>query len=278
MQALTSVVVIAWFQKLMTKRSFLLLDLSVLTLIAVVAECLDTYLFSLFGQVYALSIALAMGAIAIYRWNALGLAVPSLAGLSSVLVRYLLGQKVTSGLWLAYSVGYLAMAVCLLWFLKAGSKDLINKKLSLQAGYYFSGALAVEALRSLCQIGNGDFWAIALSYYAYDLLNVLFGFLLFVVACHQKGMVVDMNSYLTSMAHKPISAVDREEKDNPLKLEEMAEQDDVNDAALLDGGTLSAEDLAKMTAPKNKAEHKETVFDKENAAAKRYHDEKSSRK
>lgn len=258
----------------MSKTAYKILDLVTLTVITAVAESLDVWVFNAFqSQFYALSIALAMGAIAIYRWNAWGLVIPVTAGASSVLVRFLLGQECSLGLWLAYTVGYLGMAVCLVWFIKKDKKTFL-KSFGHQAGYYFSGVVAVELVRTLCQITNGAFWKIALTYYALDLLNVFFGLLIFVIACHQKNLVVDMKDYLAGVTSQPSSATAREEKENVIKLEEMSESEDVNDAALLDGGTLSPEQLHEMNAPKDKAEHKESKFDQENAAVDKYHADK----
>ncbi len=258
----------------MSKNAYEFLDLLVLTVIAAVAECVDVYAFHRFSnQVYALSIACVMGMIAIYRWNALGLVVPVAAGASGVYTRMLLNQNVTLGLWLAFTVGYLALGVCLLWFIKR-DKWSLNKDPLFKYGYYFSGYIAVELLRAICQIGNGDFWKIALLYFALDLLNVLFGLVLWIIACKQGSLVVDMNDYLIRLHQAPESAVVREAKQNQLSLEEMAEADDVNDAALLDGGTLSEDDLHRMDEPFNKAQHKTSKFDQENQAIKDYQNRK----
>lgn len=254
----------------MSKKTYEFLDLVVLTLIAVVAESVDVYAFHAFhSQFFALSIALSMGAIAIYRWNAWGLVIPVTAGAASILVRFLAGEECPLGLWLAYTVGYLGLAVCLLWFVKGNKKRAISS-FWRQAGYFLSGAVAVELVRALCQIGNGDFWAIALQYYALDLLNVLFDLLIFVIACHQRSLVVDMNEYLIDVASKPSSALIREEKENPITLEEMSEAEDLNDAALLDGGTLDAEQLHQMNAPLEKEQHRSSKFDQENRAIDDY--------
>jgi hypothetical protein len=254
----------------MSKKAYEFLDLLALTFITVLAECVDVYAFTKFNtQVYALSIACVMGMIAIYRWNAFGLVVPVAAGAAGIATRMLLQQNVTLGLWLAYTVGYLALSVCLLWFIKK-DKWSLNKDPLFKYGYYFSGYMAVELLRAICQIGNGDFWTIALLYYALDLLNVLFGLLIWIIACKQETFVVDMNDYLVRLHAQPSSASVREEKQNQLSLEEMAEADDVNDAALLDGGTLSAEQLHQMDEPLNKTQRKTSRFDQENQAIEDY--------
>lgn len=261
----------------MSKKAYEFLDLLLLTVIAAVADSLDVYVFNVFkSQVYALSIACVMGMIAIYRWNAWGLVIPVVAGASSVLTRWFMKEDVTLGLWLAYTVGYLALGVCLLWFLKK-DKSTLNEDGLFKFGYFFSGYVAVELLRAVCQIGNADFWKTALSYFALDLLNVAFGLLLYLIACKQNGLVVDMNDYLVAIHSSPDSAQAREEQKNVIKLEEMSESSDLNDAALLDGGTLSPEDLHKMNEPLNRSQHKTSKFDQENQAIAAYHDKKNKK-
>ena len=252
----------------MSKNAYEFLDLLVLTVIAAVAECVDVYAFTKFGsQVYALSIACVMGMIAIYRWNAFGLVVPVTAGAAGVATRMLLGQSTTLGLWLAFTVGYLGLGVCFLWFLKKDKSTLRQDPL-FKFGYYFSGYAAVELVRAACQSGDGSFWTIAFLYYVTDLLNVIFGLVLWLIAIHQDNIVVDMNAYLLHLHSAP--AIARAEKQNQLTLEEMAEADDVNEAALLDGGTLSAEDLHRMDEPLKKAQHQVSRFDQENQAIEAY--------
>jgi len=254
----------------MSKNAYEFLDLLVLTVIAAVAECVDVYAFTKFGsQVYALSIACVMGMIAIYRWNAFGLVVPVTAGAAGVATRMLLGQSTTLGLWLAFTVGYLGLGVCFLWFLKKDKSTLRQDPL-FKFGYYFSGYAAVELVRAACQSGDGSFWTIAFLYYVTDLLNVIFGLVLWLIAIHQDNIVVDMNAYLLHLHSAPASAIARAEKQNQLTLEEMAEADDVNEAALLDGGTLSAEDLHRMDEPLKKAQHQVSRFDQENQAIEAY--------
>lgn len=261
----------------MSKNAYEFLDLMVLTIIAAVAECLDVYAFTSFASpVFALSIACVMGLIAIYRWNAFGLVVPVAAGAAGVLTRMLLSQKVTLGLWLAFTVGYLALGIVLFWFLKK-DKSTLNEDKFFKYGYYFSGYIAVEFLRAVCQIGNGDFFAIVWTYYALDLLNVAFGLVIWIIACKQPHLVVDMNSYLRQIHSAPSSALVRDEKKDAYKLEELSEASDVNDAALLDGGTLSAEDLHAMDAPLRKSEHRESRFDQENQALAAYRDSKEKK-
>ena len=85
---------------------------------------------------------------------------------------------------------------------------------------------------------------------------------------------MDMNDYLIRLHQAPESSAVREAKQNQLSLEEMAEADDVNDAALLDGGTLSEDDLHRMDEPFNKAQHKTSKFDQENQAIKDYQNRK----
>ncbi len=231
----------------MSKNSYQILDLAALTLIATAAEAVDVFVFHAFNSlVYSLTVAAVLGMIAIYRWNYWGLFIAPVAGAAGCLTRVVLGMSVTPGTWLAYTVGYLGLAICPVWFLFKG-KDNLNKDWLFKLGYYFSGYLAIELLRAACQIGSAEFWSAATSYFLFDLFNVGLGLLIWIVACVQKGLVVDMNDYLLHKVDAPSSALAREEIKNQYQLEEMTTSNNaLNDAALLDGGTLSTEQLRQM--------------------------------
>lgn len=111
----------------MSKKTYEIVDLAVMALLAALLEGLNVFAFTQFGIVatYSISVAAVFGMIAIYRWNYAGLPVAVIGGLGGLLVRLMLGQTMTTGLWLAYTVGYLALAVCPLWFLKK-DKGTIN--------------------------------------------------------------------------------------------------------------------------------------------------------
>lgn len=270
------------------RKSYEAFDLLIFTLIACVVESLNVYVFNTmtfkigdyyFNQVYTLSFACMLGMIAIFRWNAPGLFVAPLAGLSSLMVRYLLGQTMTVNLWLAYSVGYLGLFTCLLFFHKR-DKDVIRQDKGFMIFYYLAGYLTVEVVRAICQIGQADYWTLLLSYVSLDLLNIFFGLAVFFLALRQDGLVVDMNSYLVHLndLQTKLGGQDIVSKNVNINVEELAEENEINEAAVLDGGTLTKEDLRKLQENRRRFEHRETKYDRENREMETYRKQRKEAK
>lgn len=271
------------------------MDLAVFTLIACVVEAVNVFAFNLmkvnigkfqFNQVYTLSFAALLGMIAIYRWNAYGLAVAPLAGAASVLARTILKQNVTWNLWLSFTLGYLGLSVCLLFFYKReGGKIVFRDKDRLREDkvnmllYYLSGYLSVEVLRAFCQIGSVDYWLLLLNYIAFDLINILFGLGVLLIALKQDGLVVDMESYLLHLndIKKKLAGQEFASKNININVEELAEADDINEAAVLDGGTLSNDDLKRMEENRRRFENRHTKYDDENEEFDRYRKSKEAK-
>ncbi len=271
----------------MTKQNYRLFDLAVFTLIACVVEGINVLVFNLMkvqvgkyslNQVYTLSFACMLGMIAIYRWNAYGLFVAPLAGIVSICCRMFLQQSVTTNLWLSFSIGYLGLATCLLFFYKK-DKDKLRQDKGKMILYYLAGFLSVEVVRAFCQIGAEDYWLLLLNYVSFDMINIVFGGLVFYIALRQEGLVVDMESYLRHMknAQQKVAGQEFASKNININVEELAEADEINEAAILDGGTLSTEDLKKMEDNRRKFENRQTKFDQENQELEAYRKAKEAK-
>lgn len=263
----------------MSLRRYEAFDLGALTLIAAVLEALNTYAFFAFGTsaTFTLSIAAAVGMLAIFRWNLPGVVVAPIAGLASLLVRLLVGEEVTINLWIGYTVGYLGLAACLLWF-KFLPKEDIRKKWLYLAGFAITGYLAIDVVRTLSYLGSDYFLQAARFYFSWDLFNCLFAFFILLIASKQANLLVDMKEYVSKIANNPNSAIARQEQNEKNKLEGMSESSyDLNEAALLDGGTLSPEELKALQAPFDKERGKTSIFDEENKALKEYRDSKEKK-
>lgn len=271
----------------MNKTNYKIFDLFIFTLIASAVEGINVYAFSAlkihvngysFNQLFTLSFACVMGVIAIFRWNAFGLVVAPIAGITSVSVRLLLNQSVTVNLWLAYSLGYLGLAVCLLFFYKRNKKELRQDKPKMIV-YYLTGYLAVEVCRALCQIGSENYWSLLWNYVCFDLLNIIFGGIVFFIALRQDSLVVDMNTYLVELHdfQAKLGGQDIVSKNVNISVEELSEANEINEAAILDGGTLSNDDLRKMEAFRRKFENRESKYDKENEMLEDYRKNKEAK-
>ena len=271
----------------MTRKNYELFDLAIFTLIACVVEGVNVFIFNMmkitiggysFSQIYTLSFACVLGMIAIYRWNFHGLIVAPMAGLASLLVRLALTQDVSVNLWLSLTLSYFGLAVCLLFFRKRDKKTL-REDAGMMALYYISGYLAFELIRALTQIGSHDYWFMLFQYLAFDLLNIIFSGVVFFIALRQKNLVVDMNSYLDEMreSQKYLANQNIVSKNLSISVEELADHNEINEAALLDGGTLSNEDLKRLEENRRRIERRSTKFDREQEELKAYRREKEAK-
>lgn len=262
----------------MSKRQFEVLDLFFFSFIGALVECINLWAFSKFNGMFYISFAVVLGLIAMVRWNGWGIFVTIVTGASSVIYDLVVNGNVSTSWILANTIGYLPILFNLFWF-KGMRKKPQGKDYGYIIGYVITGFLLAEVGRSLCYIGGTtDIQVVLLRYFAYDLINIVIGILIYILACRQKDLVTDMNSYLIRTHTGTEESRVRNEQENYQSLEEMAEADEVSDIALLDGGTLSTEDLRVMNETKKKMEGKKSKYDVENEAIEKYQDSKKKSK
>lgn len=257
----------------MSKQKFKLIDLLFLSGLAIITEVAFAIAFNIvnvksgnntFGQILTLSFAPLIGMIAIYRWNQYGLIVAPIGGLASLITRVLLKQQLSIQLWLYYSLAYLGLVVCYL-FIRKKDKTLFRKDLGMMILYYFIGYISIEVLRAIVLIGSTNYLKLMSNFLMYDLINVFLSFLIYIVTLRQDGLVVDMNQYLADLNN-----IQKRAEKESICMEELAEGNQINEAALLDGGTLSIEDLKKMEDDRRRIEGRQSSFDDENDAINAY--------
>lgn len=255
-----------------SKLQFKALDLFIFSALAAALECINIWAFGKFSGTYYLSYAVVLGLIAMVRWNAWGIIPALAAGAATVIYDYAAGTAPSPSWMVANTVGYLPLLFCLFWF-KAKDKKSISKDVGFFFGYVLTGFLATDVGKAVCYLGTADIlWALKM-YFAYDLINVAAGLLIFFIATKQDRLVYDMNLFLQEQHQGNQESAARQEIQDYRTLEEMADKDDeVNDIALLDGGTLSPDDLKKMNETYRKMENKPSKFDEENKALKEYHE------
>lgn len=252
----------------MSKQKFEFLDLLFLSILSIATEVIFTLAFNAvnvkvgnntLGQILTLSFSALIGMIAIYRWNQFGLVVAPLGGIASLITRMVFKQQLSVQLWLYYSVSYLGLISCFL-FIRKKDKTKFRKDIGMMILYYFIGFLSVEVVRAIVLIGSENYWTLTLNLLSYDLINVFVSFLIYLVTLKQEGLVVDMNQYLVDMKNIQTKIKNKDD----ICYEELAEGNQINEAAILDGGTLSTEDLKKMEDERRKIEGRHTAFDEEN--------------
>lgn len=262
------------YRRIMSKQKFRFLDLLFLTILATAIEVISTASFhfvnvtvgtSSLGQMVHLSLACLISMIAIFRWNGFGLIVGVIAGGASLLTGMFYHQALTVPYSLYQTVSYLGLASCLL-FIHKRDKGKLRKDKSMMVLYFFIGYLSVEALRVLLLIGSEDYFRLLGNLLSFEIVNVLISFLLYLLALRQDGLVVDMNQYLVEI--KELKTRIRKQED--VSMEELCEANEVNEAAILDGGTLSSEDLKNLEDNRRRLEGKTTFFDEENEEVRKY--------
>lgn len=257
----------------MSKQKFQTFDLLFLSALSAIIEIASTFVLAQvngkigaypLSQMVNLSFSCLLGVIAIFRWNAIGLLVPFIGGVSSLVTRILLKQNLSIQFSLFLVLGYLGLTSCLLFIHKRDKRKMAKDK-GMMILYYFLGCLSVEVIRALCLIGSEDYFILLLNLLPLDLVNVAISFVIYLIALKQDGFVVDMNSYLHDL-----NDIERRREKETICMDELCEGDEINEAALLDGGTLSTEDLKKMEDDRRKFEGRSTVFDDENEAIDAY--------
>jgi len=273
--------ILALESEIVSKSTYKAIDLLFLLAISAGLEALILFAYNSFGygDGYIVSFVVVIGLIAIYRWNFIGIIVPILSGVVTIMMMSI-NKTLTLGTILAYTVGYLPMLVNMLWF-KFNNKVEMSSNYSKMFAYYITGYLLVDIGRTICiVIGTADFSQIGNVLYTYvvwDLLNVVIGALVYLLALRQKVIVYDMKTYLLDLKKETATSMVRKDIEDYNSLESMAENDEVSDIALLDGGTLTNDQLKEMNDTYNKMTHTETKYVKEQKAIKEYKEKKSKK-
>ncbi len=258
----------------MSKQKFRFIDLMILTVIATAIEVVSVVAFNAvnvqvgtyrLGQALSLSLACLIGMIAVFRWNGYGLCVGVIAGVGSLLARMFCSQQLSIQMWLSSSLSYLGLVSCLLFIHKRDKKKMAKDK-GMMVLYFFIGFFSYELLRILLLIGSENYFALIGNVLSFEIVNLLLSFVIYLIALRQDGLVVDMNLYLLEMQ----DIRNRVKRREDICVEELCEQGQINEAALLDGGTLSTEDLKELEDNRRRIEGKSTFFDEENKAVEKY--------
>lgn len=245
----------------MTKGTYRIFDIAIFSVISIILEIANLFSFKYFPlEGFSASFVIVLGLIAIYRWNLWGLIVPVSTGIVTVLV----SKQYQIGYMLAYTVGYLSMGLAAIWF-KYKDKSTIKNDPLFMFGYFLTGFFAAQIGRAICYSFDGNFLSALYSCFVLDLLNLVLNGAVFVIAVHQKKLVYDMNQYLVEVAEiqkQPSSARMRENQEDYLSLESLAESNQVSDSALLDGGMLTEDDLKELQKNYNELTGTESKYGK----------------
>lgn len=230
----------------MTKAKFRAIDLAMFSIITALLEVIMLWAFQKFPlEGFSVSFLILLGSIAIFRWNIYGVIPPLVGGAASLLFSYTTGTLMSMRLILSQLLGPLGLLTGLLWFKYYGKSKLDGKPDQMWA-YYLTSFLSVEVVRTLCYIGDADLLHILYTYFVLDLLNMVIGVIVMVIAVKQKGFVTDMNEYLINQNKAPNSAEIAKQRTDIEAMASINEKDEISDIALLDGGMLDQADLDEL--------------------------------
>ena len=238
----------------MTKRGYKFFDLTMLTIIGLIIEGVLTFASNqtrFIVQGFSVSFVVLFSLIGMFRWNYLGV-VP---GLGCIIAAVIMQNSFTPN---AYDfpliagnvVGVLSTLVSMI-YLKKLTKEKIKSNFLFLIIYAFIGYASYFIGCSLIwsifgRINLVDAFVLTVSR---NLINILMSCIILIIANKVKDFLVDMDEYLVKLHSIPPSARLRKEinesKEQSL-MSEVVGSKEINDIALLDGGTLSEEQLIKL--------------------------------
>ena len=238
----------------MSKKTYMMFDITVFTIIACIIEGVITYMSNMplfLAEGFTVSLVVLFSIICIFRWNWYGV----IPGIFSTIVAIAVQNTTNSDLVAGYSNGMIVgslfaiLAVNLInLFFKWKSKKVIKESLPLLVMY-------VVIAYAIYIVAYSIVWGLIDQYNIIDtfkkvagrnLINMVMSAIVIFIANKQRYFLVDMNDYLIYMNTVPDSIRIRkeihEDKSQSL-LSEVVSSDEINDIALLDGGMMSEEEL-----------------------------------
>lgn len=239
----------------MTKKSYKLFDLTLLTVIAIIIEGILVFTSNqvkFMVEGFSVSFVVLFSLIGMFRWNVLGV-VP---GIGAAIVGMIFQNSFVKDAYSPISmigciVGILSNLLLVL-YLKKVTKTKIKENFILLIIYAVSGYCLFILFYSLTwglfdrNLSLKNVFNLVLSR---NLLNLFMSTIVLLIANKVKDFLVDMDEYLIRLKSVPESARIRKEinEDNGQSLiSEVVSSKEINDIALLDGGTLSEEQLIEL--------------------------------
>ena len=243
---------------LMSKGKFKLLDIAIFCMLAIAFEFINYYASARLGKyvICFLSYSIILSLISIYRWGVLGTAV----GICGAIASCISFKNFTLETLSIYISGNLSLALMCL-FIKVFTHKKIKSNIGLLFLYLITGYVLVFTVRSLVgMIFGRDFISMFRDYFVTDSISVFISFIILLISRGKNGILTEMNQYVRDVY---------EERTNPMKklkvlhedpyynpTAEVIDPDQFNDANIMEGGSLSQEDLDKLQNMYNEKEKK----------------------
>lgn len=181
----------------MTKNKYRTIDLFIFAAIVTALEAINIRLLDFFpGEVFTLSVTMAVSLIVMMRWGAWGLIHAALGGLVYCLANLFSGAEVQFSQFLIYTLGNLLIGLDFL-FLKYVGKEKVRNAPELTVIYALIGCLTMNLGRAIVSaVFNGEFLQVLIRMLAVDALNAIITAIILLVARRQNGVFEDQNHYL----------------------------------------------------------------------------------
>ena len=198
----------------MTKRKFMIIDLSILAIIGVILESITLIFQFKYGSsgfykigdeiyyYFPISITLTpvLILIAIFRWDLKGVIISVPLSLTTCIIYNFFNPEAVSGyIYVIYIIGTLFIALNVLWF-KVIKKSKMSKNLGLVLIYSLAGYLLIAGGRSLvATFYKISFLGTLYEFLVQDLLSIVIGLVVISIIYFQKTILVDIDEYLMSI-------------------------------------------------------------------------------
>ncbi len=205
----------------MNKNKFIAIDIGMMFFITIAIE-VGLYIFaknidifqSGFTLTFVVNLYLSISLLVMYRWNKLGVLFAFLSTIVYLLISLvILPVKTYTSIeifetCLVYFGGVLFFGLNLIWFKIIDKEKLRSRKtwtiLYVITGFILAvlGRSLVASIIQLVQQIEFNPVSIFLVHLSHEMLNIVFGIVMFLLIRNQKELFVDMNTYLLDMARK----------------------------------------------------------------------------
>ena len=205
----------------MNKNKFIAIDVGMMFFITIAIE-VGLYIFaknidifqSGFTLTFVVNLYLSISLLVMYRWNKLGVLFAFLSTIVYLLISLvILPVKTYTSIeifetCLVYFGGVLFFGLNLIWFKIIDKEKLRSRKtwtiLYVITGFILAvlGRSLVASIIQLVQQIEFNPVSIFLVHLSHEMLNIVFGIVMFLLIRNQKELFVDMNTYLLDMARK----------------------------------------------------------------------------
>lgn len=173
----------------LTIKKFMMFDLIVLTIIAIVVDIVGYFASQTDLKFLYVALSVVVMMIAYIRWDYKALVIPLVIAILH-LILYKGGTFVTQ---MIYVISLFSTSLGMIWF-KLVKRDQIKDEALLITGYFLTGYVSLFLIQALASYVSGDVqWVTLLIRHS---VNAILGFVIFFMATKQQDLCVNMKAYL----------------------------------------------------------------------------------